>query len=101
MSRGERKAMIRRGHPGLSLGRRCRLLSINRSSFYDAPTGESPSSLAPPFLLTAIPIEQADAGALMASGQITMRRVDGWQTLDQARWWSARTSIAAADSAGR
>ena len=22
--------------------------------------------------------------ALMASGQITMRRVDGWQTLDQA-----------------
>ena len=22
--------------------------------------------------------------ALMASGQVTMRRVDGWQTLDQA-----------------
>ena len=46
MSRGERKAMIRRGHPGLSLGRRCRLLSISRSSFYYAPKGESPENLA-------------------------------------------------------
>ena len=46
MSRGERKAMIRRDHPGLSLSRRCRLLTISRSSFYYAPKGESPSSLA-------------------------------------------------------
>ena len=46
MSRGERKAMIRRGHPGLSLGRRCRLLLISRSSFYYAPKGESPENLA-------------------------------------------------------
>ncbi len=46
MSRGERKAMIVRDHPGLSLSRRCRLLSISRSSFYYALKGESPSSLA-------------------------------------------------------
>ena len=46
MSRGERKETIRRGHPGLSLGRRCRLLSISRSSFYYAPKGESPENLA-------------------------------------------------------
>ncbi len=45
MSRGERKAMIRRAHPGLSLSRRCRLLSISRSSFYYAPKGESPENL--------------------------------------------------------
>ena len=46
MSRGERKAMIRRDHPGLSLSRQCRLLSIGRSSFYYAPKGESPENLA-------------------------------------------------------
>ena len=46
MSRGERKAMIARDGPGPSLSRRCRLLSISRSSFYYAPKGESPSSLA-------------------------------------------------------
>ena len=46
MSRGERKAMIVRDHPGLSLSHRCRLLSISRSSFYYALKGESPSSLA-------------------------------------------------------
>ncbi len=38
--------MIRRDHPGLSLSRRCRLLSISRSSFYYAPKGESPENLA-------------------------------------------------------
>ena len=46
MSRGERKAMIRRNHPDLSLGRQCRLLSISRSSFYYAPKGERPENLA-------------------------------------------------------
>ena len=46
MSRGERKAMIVRDRPGLSLSRRCRLLSISRSSFYYAPKGESPLGLA-------------------------------------------------------
>ena len=37
MSRGERKAMITRDAPELSLSRQCRLLSIGRSSFYYAP----------------------------------------------------------------
>ncbi len=46
MSRGERKATIRRDIPGLSLSRQCRLLSISRSSFYHRPKGESPSNLA-------------------------------------------------------
>ncbi len=46
MSRGERKAMIGRHHPELSLSRRCRLLSISRSSFYYTPKGESPENLA-------------------------------------------------------
>jgi putative transposase len=46
MSRGERKAMIAPGRPGLSLSRQCRLLSIGRSSFYYAPKGESSENLA-------------------------------------------------------
>jgi len=51
MSREERKAMITRDHLDLSLSRRCRLLSISRSSFYYAPRhgangGESPENLA-------------------------------------------------------
>ena len=45
MSRGERKAMIVPGRPGLSLSRQCRLLSISRSSFYYTPRGESPENL--------------------------------------------------------
>jgi len=46
MSRGERKAMIVPGRPGLTLSRQCQLLSISRSSFYYAPRGESPENLA-------------------------------------------------------
>ena len=46
MSRGERKAIIQRDQPKLSLSRQCHLLSISRSSFYYAPRGESPESLA-------------------------------------------------------
>ncbi len=46
MSRGERRAMIRRDHPVLSLSRQCKILSISRSSFYYAPKGESPENLA-------------------------------------------------------
>ncbi len=45
MSRGERKAMITREHPELSLSRQCEVLSISRSSFYHAPKGESPETL--------------------------------------------------------
>jgi len=46
MSREERMAMIAPDRPCLSLSRQCRLLSISRSSFYDAPKGESPENLA-------------------------------------------------------
>jgi putative transposase len=46
MSRGERKAMVRRDVPGLSLSRQCEILSIGRSSLYYVPKGESPANLA-------------------------------------------------------
>ena len=46
MSRGERKGMIRRLSPGLSLSRQCKVLSISRSSYYYKPKGESPANLA-------------------------------------------------------
>ena len=38
--------MITREHPELSLSRQCEVLSISRSSFYYAPMGESPATLA-------------------------------------------------------
>jgi len=46
MSRGERKAMVRRDHPGMSLSQQCQVLAISRSSFYYTPKGESPENLA-------------------------------------------------------
>ncbi len=46
MSREDRKAMIQRDHPDMSLSRQCRLLTISRSSFYYAPKGESLENLA-------------------------------------------------------
>ncbi len=46
MSRGERKAMISRDHPGLSLSRQCQVLAISRSAFYYTPQGESVENLA-------------------------------------------------------
>jgi putative transposase len=45
MSRVERKAMIQRDRPGLSLSRQCEIFSISRSSFYYAPRGESVENL--------------------------------------------------------
>lgn len=45
MSRGERKKMIRREAPDLSLSRQCRLVSISRSSFYYQPKCENPANL--------------------------------------------------------
>ncbi len=45
MSRGERKTMIQRDHPDLSLSRQCEVLSISRSSFYYELKGESPENL--------------------------------------------------------
>ena len=38
--------MIERNHPELSVGARCRLLSISRSSFDDEPMGETAMNLA-------------------------------------------------------
>ena len=46
MSRSERRAMVMRDHPALSLSCQCRLLSIGRSSIYYAPRGESAETLA-------------------------------------------------------
>jgi putative transposase len=46
MSRADRKAMIARDHPDLSLSRQCEVLSIGRSSLYHVAKGESPETLA-------------------------------------------------------
>ena len=46
MSRGDRKTMIIRAHPDLSLSRQCQVLAISRSSFYYTPKGESAENLA-------------------------------------------------------
>ena len=46
MSRPERRAMVRRDVPGLSLSRQCEVLSISRSSLYYKPKGESAETLA-------------------------------------------------------
>ena len=45
MSRGERKAMIGRDRPDLSLSRQCEILAISRSSFYYTLKGESAANL--------------------------------------------------------
>ena len=45
MSRGQRKALIRRDQPELSLSRQCEILAISRSSFYYTPKGESAANL--------------------------------------------------------
>lgn len=37
--------MIEPGHPDLSVGKQCSLLSISRSSFYYTPRGESEMNL--------------------------------------------------------
>jgi len=38
--------MVEPGRRSLSIGQQCRLLSLSRSTFYYAPTGESPANLA-------------------------------------------------------
>ena len=46
MSRAERRALVRRAHPELSVSRQGRLLSVGRSSRYDTTRGESEETLA-------------------------------------------------------
>jgi len=53
-----------------SAPRAYRLKASNAYIAFSTATGTSPAAML--------------FWALMASGQITMRRVDGWQTLDQA-----------------
>ena len=48
MSRAERRALVRRAHPELSVSRQCRLLSVGRSSLYYTTRGESEETLARP-----------------------------------------------------
>jgi putative transposase len=45
-SRDERKEMVDRDHPGLSIQRQCKVLKIHRSGLYYKPTEESPENLA-------------------------------------------------------
>ncbi len=46
MSRAERRALVRRAHPELSVSRQGRLLSVGRSSLYYTTRGESEETLA-------------------------------------------------------
>ena len=46
MSWAERRALVRRAHPELSVSRQCRLLSVGRSSLYYTTRGESEETLA-------------------------------------------------------
>ena len=46
MSRAERRALVRRAHPELSVSRQCRLLSVGRSSLYYTTRDESEETLA-------------------------------------------------------
>jgi len=46
MSRAERKNLITRQHPDLSLSRQCKLVSLSRSSVYYQPKGISTANLA-------------------------------------------------------
>jgi hypothetical protein len=41
MSMDRRRTMIEPGHPHLSVARQCMLVSIGRSTFYQAPTAET------------------------------------------------------------
>jgi len=51
MSPAEKKAMIRRNHPGLSVSQQCRLVRLSRSAFYYAPVDIDEATLV---VMTAI-----------------------------------------------
>ena len=46
MSITDRRALIDPGHPALSILRQCALVSISRSTFYDAPAPMNEATLA-------------------------------------------------------
>jgi len=46
MSVDRRRVLIDPAHPRLSIVKQCELVSISRSSYYEAPAGESPENLA-------------------------------------------------------
>jgi putative transposase len=46
MSRAEKKAVIRRDHPELSVSRQCKLVKLSRSAFYYTPVGVDDETLA-------------------------------------------------------
>jgi len=45
MSPAEKKAMVRRDHPELSVSQQCKLMKLSRSSVYYAPAGIDPETL--------------------------------------------------------
>ena len=46
MSPAERRGLIRRNHPDLSIRRQCKLVNLSRSAFYYCPLGIDPDTLA-------------------------------------------------------
>ena len=75
MSRAERRVMVRRPHPGLSLSRQCRLLSIGRSWLYYTPKGESAESLALMRRIDELFLKQA--GVFFRSQRLRLARLRG------------------------
>ena len=76
MSRGECKAMIAFGHSDLGLSRQCQLLSINRSSFYYGPRGESAENLALMRRIDELFLRYPFYGSRQMARQL--RREGGW-----------------------
>ena len=74
MSRGDRKAIIVRDRPDLSLSRQCRLLSIARSSVYYAAKGESPANLALMRRIDELFLKYPFYGSRQMARQVTARR---------------------------
>ena len=64
MSPAEKKDLIRRDHPELSISQQCRLVKLSRSAFYDAPVGIDAATLALMKAIDRVLGKRAGRGAL-------------------------------------
>ena len=92
MSRGMRKAMFSRDHPGPSLSQQCDLLSISRSSFYYAPSGGREETLTLMRRIDELFLKYPFYGSQPDGASVTARR--------HLRWPSPGTRIDALDGIG-
>jgi len=71
----KRKAMIKTEEKGLSIRHQCALLSVNRSSFYYKPVGESPENLEIMRLLDMHILEEPTAGVLTMQSMLAEKGI--------------------------